>query len=123
MAYDSGMSPQGTSIPRRRTGRWLPVLAVSVLLAPVAGAMEKRDMGPVFEPDDVPVQGIRQPPRAMAEKSSDRIVRDIERRHKAKVVKVSEERDDDGRRVLVMRLVDDKRVKEVRVDAETGKEL
>jgi hypothetical protein len=71
------------------------------------------------------VQAIRPPPRAMAQKSTDRIVRDIERKHKAKVVKDPEEREIDGRRVLVLRLLDDKKGKiwEVRVDAETGKEL
>jgi hypothetical protein len=119
------MRPSAVFDHAARTGRKLPVLALALLLAPLAGAGESSGPGRVFEREAAPVQGIREAPRAAAEKSTDRIVRDVEKKHKAKVIKDPEVRQIDGRRVLVLRLYDEKkgRVWEVRVDAETGKEL
>jgi hypothetical protein len=119
------MRPSAVIDHAARTGRKLPVLALTLLLAPLAGAGESPGPGRIFEREAAPVQGVREAPRATAGRSADRIVRDVEKKYKAKVIKDPEERQVDGRRVLVLRLYDEKkgRVWEVRVDAETGKEL
>jgi hypothetical protein len=108
---------------RAGIGSWsIPALALS--LAPLAGAMQQRDVPPVFDPEEAPVQGVREPPRMMAGKSVDRIVQDIEKKYRARVIK-QEFVDEDGRRVLKLRLYNDKdgKVWFVRVDPATGKEL
>jgi len=124
MAYDRSMKAS-TAKYSAKAGRLLPALAFACL-AGSAGAMEKsRDVPPVFKAADAPANAVREAVGTLAEKPTDRIVRDIERKYKAKVVKDPEERVVKGRRVLVLRLYDDKkgRVWEVQVDAETGKEL
>jgi hypothetical protein len=131
MAYDTSMRVQARPGHRRGTGRTLPVLAFALLSAAgsaagAAGAFDKREPAPVFDSTAAPAQGVREGVRmAAGSKSADRIVQDIERKYKAKVVKDPETREVNGRKVLVLRLYDDKkgRVWEVRVDAETGKEL
>lgn len=52
----------------------------------------------------------------------DRIIEAVQRRHGARVVRVTEV-SVDGRRVLELRLLSDQRVWNIRVDAETGQEL
>jgi hypothetical protein len=122
MAYDRRMRQHATGLGRALTGRRLPVFAL-VLLSASAGAMEKPDGNKGFETGP-PTKSIRETPRAAGE-SKDRIVRDLERKYSAKVLKGPKEREIDGRKVLVFTLLVDKegRVKEVQVDAETGKEL
>ena len=117
------MAPRITSGHRIRTGRTLPVLAVLLLAGP-AGAQEKA-VAPVFDAATAPVQGVREAARPMAGDSTDRIVREMEKKHGAKLMKNPKERVIKGRKVLVLTLFKDKkgRVIEVLVDAETGKEL
>ena len=122
MAYDRRMRQHATGLGRAGTGRRLPVFAL-VLLSASAGAMEKPDGNKGFEAGP-PANSIREPPRAAGE-SKDRDVRDLERKYGAKVLKGPKEREIDGRKVLVLTLIDDKkgRVWEVRVDPQTGEEL
>ncbi|MDQ2639579.1 MAG: hypothetical protein M3Y79_03210 [Pseudomonadota bacterium] len=107
-----------------RAGRTLPALAV-VLLAVPASAQAPKGVPPVFQPAAAPAQGIREPTRPLAGDTTDRIVRQVEARHGAKLMKNPKEREIKGRKVLVLTLLDDRkgRVFEVRVDVETGKEL
>jgi uncharacterized membrane protein YkoI len=75
-----------------------------------------------------PVQNIREPSRAetLAEPravSIDRVIVEIERRYKAKVVRADKKTSRD-RQIYELRLLwDDGNVKTIRVDAETGKEI
>lgn len=76
-----------------------------------------------------PVQNIREPSRAeaMAEPrgvSIDRVIADIERRYKAKVVRQVKKRSGD-KQVYELRLLSDDGIKvfHVLIDAETGKEI
>lgn len=123
MAYDSNMK-----LPLNRAhwaGRTLPALAAMLLALP-ASAQAPGAVPPVFKRGAAaPAQGIREPVRALAGDSTDRIVRDVEAKYGAKLMKNPKEREIKGRKVLVLTLLDDKkgRVFEVRVDAETGKEL
>lgn len=114
------MKRRTTWLGRARTGRLLPVLAVLMLAGPAA-ALEPRDRGERFEPGS-PALGVREPTRAVAAKSPDRIILEIEKKYDARVVR-QEFKDRKGRRVLVLRLDDGKRVWKVEVDPETGKEL
>lgn len=122
MAYDRTMELQLNLA--HRAGRILPALAV-VLLALPASAQAPPGVPPVFEPAAPPVQGIREPARPLAGDTTDRIVRQVEARYGAKLMKNPKEREIKGRKVLVLTLLDDRkgRVFEVRVDVETGKEL
>ncbi len=111
--------------PAHRAGRTLSALAVVALAMP-AGAQVPRAVPPLFESAPAPpVQGIREPTRALAGDTNDRIVRQIEAKYGAKLMKNPKEREIKGRKVLVLTLLDDRkgRVFEVRVDVETGKEL
>lgn len=120
MAYDSNMKLQ-----LKRAGRTLPALGAMLLALP-ASAQAPGGVPPVFRPGAAPpVQAIREPARPLAGDTTDRIVRDVEARHGAKLMKNPKEREIKGRKVLVLTLLDDKkgRVFEVRVDVETGKEL
>lgn len=86
--------------------------------------MESREVAPLFEPAEAPVQAVREPPRAIAGKSVDRVVQDIRKKYNAEVLK-QETVEDKGRRVLRLQLYDKKkgRVWYVNVDTATGKEL
>lgn len=123
MAYDRRMTSTLKWSGRARVGAW-PALAVAAALAPVAGAMESPPVTPLFEPAAAPLQTAREPPRVIAGKSVDRVVQDIEKKYKAKVLKM-ETLEDKGRKVLRLRLYDEKKgqVKYVDVDTATGKEL
>lgn len=108
-----------SNIWRRMTGIVVPVLAAGLLLHSPAQALEKnrgKDRSPV------PETAIREPPRQMAAVSEDRIIEEVERRYKAKVVR-KDKSEVNGRRVLVLKLDDGRRVWTVRVDAETGSTL
>lgn len=98
----------------------LPALAVALTANPAA-ALEPRGEGGRFEREG-PAMGVREPPRAVSAKSADRIVREIEKKYGARVVR-QEMKERKGRRVLVLRLDDGRRVWKVEVDSETGKEL
>jgi hypothetical protein len=123
MAYDRGMASKAKWSGSARVGR-LPALALVAALAPLAGAMEQRPVTPLFEAPEAPVQAAREPPRAIAGKSVDRVVQDIEKKYNAKVLKM-ETLEDKGRKVLRLQLYDEKkgRVRYVNVDTATGKEL
>lgn len=103
---------------RARTGL-VPVLAVLLLAGPAA-ALEPRGEAR-FEPGS-PALGVREPARGVAPKGADRIIRQIEKKYDARVVR-QETKERNGRRVLVLRLDDGRRVWKVEVDPETGKEL
>lgn len=104
----------------KQTGSLLPVLALSWLALPVQALDAPEDPGR-FDPGS-PASNVREPPRMAPDKSADRIIRAIERKYDARVVR-QEVKERDGRRMLVLRLDDGKRVWSVRVDPETGKEL
>lgn|SRR5690606_26127687 len=114
------MKRRTTSRGHVRAGRLLPVLAL-LLLGNPASALEPRVEGGRFDPGP-PALGVREPSRKAPAKSADRIVREIEKKYDAKVVR-QESKERDGRRVLVLRLDDGRRVWKVVVDRETGKEL
>lgn len=98
----------------------LPVLAFALLAVQDAGARDNRREGRRGSP---PMLGIREPPRTMAAVPIDRIIRDIEKRYKAQVVRVDQS-ESNGRRIYVLRLLsEDGRVWTVKVDAETGREV
>lgn len=86
--------------------------------------MESREVAPLFEAAEAPVQAVREPPRAIAGKSVDRVVQDIQKKYNAKVLK-KETVEDKGRKVLKLQLYDEKKghVWYVKVDTATGKEL
>ncbi|MFO7326383.1 MAG: PepSY domain-containing protein [Pseudomonadota bacterium] len=100
----------------------LPVLAVLLLAAPAQALEPRREpREPRFEPGS-PAMGVREPTRATAEKSPDRIIRDIEKKYGARVVR-QQMKERNGRQVLVLRLDDGRRVWKVEVDPVTGREL
>lgn len=116
------MTKKGAKAGGTGTGRMLPVLAL-LLLGPVAHALEQPGGQPArVGVPDAPVQAIREPARPLADKTVDRIVQDIERKYRAKVQRL-DRAVEDGREVLVLRLLSDERVWTVRVDAATGREL
>jgi len=117
------MKQAATSTWRHWAGRILPVLGVGLLLLQPATGFAK-DKKKFRLADPVPVQGMREPPRAMAAVSVDRIISDIERRYNARVVDHKESQSN-GRRVHVLKLYSEKngKVWTVRVDAETGREM
>jgi len=108
---------------RIRTGIVLPVLCIALGLQTTAVAMsETRDR------DDktiqVPRQGLRESARASAGLSKDRIIDMVEKRYVGSKVLKADEGNHKGRRIYVLRLLSKEgRVKDVRVDAETGSEL
>jgi hypothetical protein len=106
-----------TRLGRTGIGRMLPVLA-ALLIALPAGALEPR-REPRFEPGSPPL-GVREPPRQAAQ-NPDRIIRDIEKKYDARVVR-QQMKEHNGRKVLVLRLDDGRRVWKVEVDPVTGKE-
>jgi hypothetical protein len=116
---------QGTTAMRRkwriRAGIGLPVLCIALGLH---GAAMARPNFRLEAANDVPKQGLVQPPRLLAGLSQDRIIAIAEKRHAgAKVVRV-EEGTHKGRSIYVLRLLSKEgRVWTVRVDAETGREL
>lgn len=115
MAYDRSMSQRPLS-RHPRTGSLLPVLGVLLLASPGITLAQRFEPGP-------PAKSVREPPRTAATKGADRIVREIERKYDARVVR-QEMSEVEGRKVLVLRLLsEDGRVWRVRVDAESGKEL
>jgi len=69
------------------------------------------------EPGEPPHAAPRPPPRV----SLDRVIEQIERRYKARVVRVDKS-EDAGQLTYVLRLMSDQRVWTVKVDSETGKE-
>jgi hypothetical protein len=117
------MRRHATAWKRTGTGRVLPVLVLA-LVSVTAAALDRREGIPRFEAGP-PANSMREPPRAMAGDAKDRIVRNLERKYNAKVLKGPKEVEIEGRKVLVFTLLDDKKgkVKEVRVDAQTGEEL
>jgi hypothetical protein len=117
------MRQHATAGRRAGTGRTLPVLALA-LLSVTAAALDKREAAPLFEAGP-PANSMREPPRPLAGDAKDRIVRNLERKYNAKVLKGPKEIEIDGRKVLVLTLISDKKgnVKEVKVDAQTGEEL
>jgi hypothetical protein len=86
--------------------------------------MEPRPVAPPFAATEPPVQAAREAPRAIAGKSIDRVVQDIEKKYGAKVLK-REMIDEEDRKVLRLRLYFEKegQVRYVNVDTATGKEL
>jgi uncharacterized membrane protein YkoI len=112
---------------RRQAGSMLPALVIgwSVALLPVQSAQAGEGWR-AFRPEGPPVLGVREPPRlaATAGVSVDRVIAEVERRYKARVVD-HKEVEVNGRRVIVLRLYSEKdgRVWTVRIDAETGREV
>src|SRR5690606_30208317 len=117
MAYDRTMSMRRASRVRAGAGI-LPVLACLLFTTP-ASALEARGEGGRFEREG-PGMSVREPARSAAERSPDRIVRQVEKKYGARVVR-QEMKDRNGRRVLVLRLDDGRKVWKVEVDPETGK--
>jgi hypothetical protein len=108
------MRRKSTATRSARAGRVLPALGIASVLASAGWALEA----------PAPAQGIVEPPRSTADRTVDKIIQRVEKKHSAKVI-THDEREDKGRKVLVLKLYDEKkgRVWEVRVDVESGKEL
>jgi uncharacterized membrane protein YkoI len=127
------------------TGRILPVLAVALLaLGPVHAKDKKQkerepaaaaqvepalqyERPTVIRPEGArppPSQMMREAPRPAQRVSIDRIIEQVERRYKAKVVNKKQVQKGD-RLIYELRLLSDgdNKVSTVRVDAETGKEI
>jgi uncharacterized membrane protein YkoI len=104
---------------RTRAGRVVPALLIALALD--AQAMARPD--PDSDRNRVPRQEMRQPSRALAGQSQDRVIAIAEKRHGAKVIKV-EEGSHKGRPIYVLRLLSKEgKVSTVRVDAENGRDL
>jgi uncharacterized membrane protein YkoI len=114
---------------RHWTGRILPVLAVALLaLGPVhAKESDKKKQKEAALPTQIlpknpPQAETREPARSTKRVSIDRVIEQVEKRHKARVVR-AEQKEKDGRAIYELKLLsDDGRVWTVKVDAETGKE-
>jgi uncharacterized membrane protein YkoI len=116
----------------------LPVLGVALLaVTPAHGKDRKKKHHDAAAPaqtepparseppaaDGPPEAGRREPPGLTSDVSLDRVIEQVEKRHRARVVRY-ERSESDGRRVYVLRLLSDEgRVWTVKVDAETGKEF
>jgi uncharacterized membrane protein YkoI len=114
------MQQESTAIRRWRTraGTVLAALLVGVgLHAPAFAKKDTRNKAgerpPQVQPELV---------RPHAGTSLDKIIEAAEKRHGARV-KRSEEITEKGRRIYVLRLQKDGKVWQIKVDAETGKEL
>lgn len=98
----------------------LPVLLAVLGLHATAHALDARRGPPGGVP---PALGMREPPRLVQNASADQVIAEVERRYRARVVRV-ESAVVNGRRVYVLRLLsEDGRVWRVRVDADTGREM
>jgi uncharacterized membrane protein YkoI len=108
----------GASLRRllRQAGSLLPATGAALLLACVPAMAKEKG-----QRDAPPVQNIREPSRlAPGGVSLDHVISQVEKRYKARVVRVDHQQVG-GRLVYVLRLLsDDGRVSTVRVDAETG---
>jgi hypothetical protein len=81
--------------------------------------------GSAWGADTAPLLGLGEvPSMTMADSGDarDRIIESVQRRHNARVVRVTEI-NVGGRLVLELRLLSDQRVWNIRVDAESGQEL
>jgi len=132
---------------RHWTGRILPVLGVVLLALGPVHAKDKdkkkkhREAEVPAEVSEVPrpgappplVQqpgrsappslGMRDPPRSAPAVSIDRVIEQVERRYKARVVR-RDKKESGDRLIYELRLLSEEgRVWTVKVDAETGKEL
>lgn len=117
------MNRKASNLRHPGTGRMLSVLVVALLLTPAAQAFGRHKATHRPDGSGSPAQALVEPPRLLAGKSTDRIIGEIERKHRAKVIQVKES-EAGGRKVLVLRLLSEEgRVWTVRVDAETGKEI
>ena len=75
------------------------------------------------EQTDAPALGMREQPRAAQSISLDRVISQVEKRYKARVVR-ADKTQRDGRVVYELRLLSEEgRVWTVRIDAETGNEV
>ncbi|RYG70759.1 hypothetical protein EON77_13550 [bacterium] len=94
----------------------LPALALAAILAAASAVSAAGDAGASVAP--AALWAVRHGASPV-----DQIIEQVERRHRAHVVRVGQE-EIDGRRIYVLRLLSDQgRVWTVRVDAETGREI
>lgn len=127
------------------TGRVLPVLAVALLAAGPVQAKDKDkkkkleaeapaqlespalyERPTVIRPEGArppPAQMMREAPRPAQRVSIDRVIEQVERRYKAKVVSYKKTQKGDQLIYELRLLSDEGRVSNVKVDAETGKEI
>jgi hypothetical protein len=119
------MSQKVSKAWHARTGGILPVLAFALLLAPAAGAAQGRGDFRAAVQAGPPANIVAEPAPTPADKTVDRIVQQLEKKYQSKLVRKPEEREERGRRILLVRLLsdDDGKLRIVRVDAATGKEL
>jgi uncharacterized membrane protein YkoI len=104
---------------RARVGTALAVLILG--LAVQAPALAKK--APRTSSGEAPLYVEQDGARAHADKTIDRIITEAEKRHHPARVRRVEEATYKGRRVYVLRLQKDGKIWEIRVDAETEKEL
>ncbi len=103
---------------------FLPVLCVALGLHVPALAMSEPRGDKGDKNIQVPRQGLRESARASEGLSKDRIIAMVEKRYAGAKVLKADEGNHKGRRIYVLRLLSKEgRVKDVRVDAETGSEL
>lgn len=129
---------------RQWTGRILPVLAVALLAAGPAHAKDKKkkqreaevpaqaespalyERPTVIRPEGArppPAQMMREAPRPAQRVSIDRVIEQVERRYKAKVIKKDTKQKGEQQVYELKLLSEDGRVWTVKVDAESGKEI
>lgn len=131
---------------RQWTGRILPVLAVALLAAGPVNAKDKDkkkkqreaevpaqvespalyERPTVIRPEGArppPAQMMREAPRPAQRISIDRVIEQVERRYKAKVIKKDTKQKGEQQVYELKLLSDDGRVWTVKVDAESGKEI
>lgn len=131
---------------RQWTGRILPVLAVVLLAAGPVHAKDKDkkkkqreaevpaqveapalyERPTVIRPEGArppPAQMMREAPRPAQRVSIDRVIEQVERRYKAKVVSYKKTQKGDQLIYELRLLSEEGRVSNVKVDAETGKEI
>jgi hypothetical protein len=104
------------------TDRLLHPALFLLVMVPTGLAQSVREAPPVSKPPTT--GGHESSPDTLGMPFVDRIVRDVERKYKVVVIKV-QERENNGRRLLVFRLYNEETgtVRILRIDAETGKEL
>jgi uncharacterized membrane protein YkoI len=115
------MQQESTAIRRRRARAGTVLAALLVGLGLQAPAFAKKDTR--NNSGEVPRQEQRETASPRAGTSLDKIIVAVEKRYPGARVRKADPATIDGRRIYVLRLQKDEKVWNIKVDAETGKEL
>jgi len=116
---------------RHWTGRILPVFCIALLAIGAVHAKDKdkkKSAASVAAGQVEPPKKQESPERVAPPKSAatvismDRAVKQVEKKYKGRVVR-TDEKQSGGRLVYELKVLSDERLRTVRIDAETGKEL